>query len=304
MSLEAYEAHGLEDHAEVLASTRSRYEAAERGPVTVDPKSRPAERINALGQMTTGVAHDLRNVLAVIGSGLRLAVDHAQDPDRLGACLEAAHDGVARGLTMVNRLLSFANCNETGAGRHDVNALLRDLEIFLGFAAGPGIKVSLLLTANGAECLVDPPQFNAAILNLVVNARDAMPCGGTIAVVTSDVLEQAPGGRGDLPMVRISVQDQGSGMSTHVASRVFEPFFTTKGEGGTGLGVPQVCAFTKMAGGHVRIDSVVGKGTVFDLFIPAIGRGARRSADPCQHPGPWTHEDGARGGRAMIGLAK
>lgn len=259
-----------------------------------------AQRITALGEMTTGIAHDFRNILGVIESGLRMAEDSGDDAAKRSACLAAAHDGVARGLRMTARLLAFANRQERPPGPQNLNALLRNLEQFLKYGAGPGIRIILRLAPDLPACLIDPPQFNAAILNLVVNARDAMPGGGEIDIGTVPVVRALPSdpGADHETFVRVRVQDTGQGMPLEVMRRIFDPYFTTKGESGTGLGVPQVCAFVKTAGGFVSIDSRVGEGTSFDLFFPARSDRAPASASLWRQLDRWANEGGAPGDAA------
>jgi signal transduction histidine kinase len=213
--------------------------------------------------MTGGIAHDFRNVLSVIGSGLNVAERHSGDPAKVDTALAAMREGIERGMKMTSRLLAFAKQQELETGLEDLNALLAKLKPFLKYSAGPGIRVIFDLVPGLPKCLVDPPQFNSAILNLVVNARDAMPAGGVLRISTSVITRQV-----HKTYVCVRVRDNGTGMSPEVVKRVFDPYFTTKGDSGTGLGVPQVHAMMRQVGGYVTVDSVVGKGTSFDLFFP------------------------------------
>jgi signal transduction histidine kinase len=153
----------------------------------------------------------------------------------------------------------------------NLNECLKKLELFLQSGVGPEIRIVLQLAPDISRCLIDQAQFNAAVLNLVVNARDALPTGGIIDISTerwaiNTVTADAP-----LPglYVRVQVKDNGQGMSPEVARRVFDPFFTTKGERGTGLGLPQVSAFMRLINGHVSIASELGVGTTVSLFFPS-----------------------------------
>ena len=279
-----------DDHAVACAEPDISSKPSERSAGAV-------QRITALGEMATGIAHDFRNILCVIESGLRLAEDCQDDAEKRSSCLAAAHDGVARGLRMTSRLLAFTKRQELTPGPQNVNDLLRDLEMFLKYGAGPCVRLVLRLSPDLPACLIDPPQFNAAILNLVVNARDAMPEGGEIVIDTAAVVGAPPAGRGadhDL-FVRVRVEDTGEGMPLEVTRRIFDPYFTTKGETGTGLGVPQVCAFMKAAGGYLRIDSRVGEGTAFDLFFPACDQHAQAFAGLWRQLDRWVNEGGATG---------
>ena len=166
--------------------------------------------------------------------------------------------------------------------------MLGKLKLFLKYGAGPGIQVTLDLAPDLPKCLVDPPQFNAAILNLVVNARDAMPGGGTIKIGTALIAEDDR-----VKFVRLRVRDDGLGMPPEVTERIFDPYFTTKGESGTGLGVPQVNALMKQIGGYVTVDSSVGNGTAFDLFFPAHDGQLPLTADAWRQLDRWADEGGA-----------
>jgi signal transduction histidine kinase len=240
--------------------------------------------------MTKGIAHDFRNILCIVASGLRLAERNAGSPEKLKSALLAIQQGVERGGRMTSRLLSFAGQQELIADPEDVNTLLRKLEAFLKYGAGSGIRIDLPLGADLPTCLVDPPRFNAAILNLVVNARDAMPDGGVIRISTAAVRGTDHGRPRDY--VRVRVRDHGVGMSPDVLERIFDPYFTTKGDGGTGLGVPQVQALMEEADGFVRVESIVGQGTSFDLFFPVPDE-RPPAADAWRELDQWANEGGA-----------
>jgi signal transduction histidine kinase len=240
------------------------------------------QRLLVLGETTEGIAHDFRNILTVIDSSLRLAEHRNDAPEQLRSCMAGAREGIARGFTLTSQLLTFAKQREIEARVCDVNALLRELELFLRYGAGSAIRVLTQLSPDIPNCIIGPSQFAAAILNLVLNARDAMPSGGTVYISTVGLKMKissspyiAPGS-----YVRIRVRDEGLGMSHEVIERVFEPFFTTKGVNGTGLGIPQVCAFMRHFGGDVCIASNPGHGTTVDLFLPAVN-----SACPPDHVG-------------------
>ena len=228
--------------------------------------ARAAEKITALGEMTRGIAHDFRNVLCLLSSGLNIAEASAADAAKLELAFAAMKQGLGRGLKVTNRLLDFARQQELKPGTDDINSLLAGLKTFLGYGAGPGIRVILDLAPGLPRCLVDPPQLNAAILNLIVNARDAMSDGGVIRISTALARDDR---RDPSDYVRVRVCDNGAGMPPDVLARIFDPYFTTKGDRGTGLGVPQVQAMMRQANGYVTVQSTVGEGTSFDLFFPA-----------------------------------
>ena len=254
---------------------------------------RATENINALGEMTRGIAHDFRNVLCMLASGLRIADASSEDPARLRLALAAMQEGVARGLKVTDRLLAFARQQALKPGAEDVNALLAGLKIFLTYGAGPGIRVMFDLAPGLPRCLVDPPQLNAAVLNLIVNARDAMPDGGVIRISTRTTSRRLAGRQRDC--VRVRVRDNGAGMPAAVLDRIFDPFFTTKGDSGTGLGVPQVHALMQQVGGSVSVHSKVGKGTTFDLFFPVEELPSSEAPDSWRQLDRWADEGGAIG---------
>ena len=265
---------------------------ASRAAEPTERSVRAAERIGALGEMTRGIAHDFRNILCMLSSGLHIAEANKDDQAKLSLALAAMREGVERGTKMTNRLLGFARQHQLKTASEDLNTLLGALKVFLGYGAGPGIRIVLNLAPDLPKCLVDPPQLNAAILNLVVNARDAMPEGGTVRISTAAVAHGAHRGEAG-HYVRVRVRDNGIGMPPDVIARIFDPYFTTKGDGGTGLGVPQVQEWMRQLGGYVTVQSRVGKGTAFDLYfpvhedLPAVGPDTLRQLDR------WADEGGA-----------
>ncbi len=244
--------------------------------VSAAQRERATQRLASLGEMTGGIVHDIRNILAVIESGLRLAEKHSEEPKKASVFIAGVHDGIDRGLKLTSQLLTFARQRKFEAREEDANELLRQLELLLRYGAGPEIHIMFDLAPDIPNCLLDPSQFNAAILNLVVNARDAMPNGGELQISTER--RQVETSTQDLPVpgiyVRVRVKDCGEGMPPETLMRIFDPFFTTKGERGTGLGLPQVCAFMRLIGGYVNVVSECEKGTIVDLLFPtAASRG-------------------------------
>lgn len=235
-------------------------------------RERATNRLAAVGEMTRGIAHDFRNLLAVIESGLRLAEMSADEPDKARSYIAAARDGLDRGIELTSQLLAFAKHQELNAHAGNPNEFLRIFQPFLRYGAGPDVRVKLDLGSNIPDCLIDPALFDAAVLNLVVNARDAMPDGGEVRIVT-ERLERKTATPDSLEpgiYARVCVEDKGHGMPEEVLRRVFDPFFTTKGETGTGIGLAQVRAYTRMVGGYVRISSEPGLGTTVSLLFPSI----------------------------------
>jgi signal transduction histidine kinase len=253
------------------------------------------QRIAALGEMTAGLAHDFRNILAIIDSGVSLAERYRNDPAKMEAALSAVHDGIRRGIRLTTQLMAFTRPERPVAQTVSINDLLVGLEDFLRCGAGPGVQLILDLAPALPDCRVDQTQFNAAILNLVINARDAMPHGGRIEIETK-LIQQADECATQLPgrCVRVRISDQGCGMAPEVARHVFNPYFTTKGKAGTGLGVPQVAAFMRSTGGVVRARTKVGVGTSFDLLFPSADcRGSPE--DLWRQLDRWVNEGGNPG---------
>jgi signal transduction histidine kinase len=245
---------------------------------TSELSARAVQRLSVLGEMTGGIAHDFRNILAIIESGLGLAERCSEQPEKMRVYIAAAREGIRRGVKLTSQLLTFAKQRELKARAGDANELLKNLEMFLKYGAGPRVRILLKLAPDIPKCLIDPPQFEAAVLNLVVNARDAMPNGGEVEISTERcVVKQA---LSSLPIpgtyVQVRIKDNGQGMPEEVLRQVFDPFFTTKGEKGTGLGLPHVLAFMQLIGGSVKVASEVGTGTTFDLLFPSVeGEGHR-----------------------------
>jgi signal transduction histidine kinase len=248
------------------------------------------ERIAALGEMARGIAHDFGNVLAVIESGLRLAEGSLDRPREVHTYLAGIREGIERGRRLTSRLLGFARPGEIDAQPGDANALIERMTPFLKYAVGPGIRIVLRLADRVPICRIEPSRFTAAMLNLVVNARDAMPDGGEIEIRTA--AHAAGSGTDRCVCLLVSVTDSGLGMSDETAGRVFDTWFTTKGESGTGLGLPQVRHFAESSGGRVRVSSQVGIGTRVDLLFPAAGRRDGLPADLWRQLDRWTNEGG------------
>ena len=237
-----------------------------------EQRARATQRLAALGEMAGGIAHDFRNLLAIIESGLGLAEKSLEQPEKVRVYIAAARQEIDRGVKLTSQLLAFAKRQELEARPGDVNKLLRNLELLLKYSAGPGIRIELELASDIPNCLIDPPQFDAAVLNLVVNARDAMPHGGEVRISTERWVAETAVSGSPAPgaYVRVCVKDSGQGIPAEVVRKVFDPFFTTKGDKGNGLGLPHVYAFMRRVGGHVSVTSEWGKGTTVDLLFPSI----------------------------------
>lgn len=255
--------------------------------IVAEEHAHATQRLAAIGEMTGGIAHDFRNLLAAIESGLALAEKNWERPEKAVTYIAGARKGIDRGLKLTSQLLSFAKQQKIDARAEDVNQLLKALELFLRYSAGPRVRIAFGLGTDIPKCLINSTQFDAAVLNLVVNARDAMPDGGDIQITTG--LRHIRASTAGLPApgsyVRVRVKDSGDGIPDDVMKRMLDPFFTTKGDKGTGLGLPQVSAFMRRIGGHVILSSESGSGTTVDLLFPSPGPGAAltSSAFACDH---------------------
>ena len=232
-----------------------------------------AQRMEAVGRLTGGVAHDFNNLLTVVIGALDMMLKSPHDAARQKKMGEAALSAARRGERLTHQLLAFSRRQALRPEATDLNALIRESEPLLRRAVGEAVEFKLKLKRGGARVSVDPAQFEAALLNLVVNARDALGDSGRVSVETrsctvapGEIPELAPG-----PYICIGVSDTGSGMSREVMERVFEPFFTTKPVGkGTGLGLSQVYGFARQSGGGVRVTSEPGEGTEVRLYLPPL----------------------------------
>jgi signal transduction histidine kinase len=229
---------------------------------------RQVQRMEAVGQLTGGIAHDFNNLLMAIESNadraLRLA-GSAADP-RIAKALENVLVGAGRASRLTNQLLAFARQQPLDPKPHDVNALIDATLTLTRDALGADITVTTVPGRGLPNVLIDAAQLETALVNLMINARDAMNGDGDLTITTRAAVLR---GR---PAVDLLVSDTGSGMDEDTRSRAFEPFFTTKPVGkGTGLGLSQVYGFVEQSGGHVRIDSQPGRGTTVCLTLPAAG---------------------------------
>ena len=248
-----------------------------------------AQKMEAVGQLTGGVAHDFNNLLSVLANGLQVL--SAQSRTHLDArVLEMMQRAVDRGASLTQQLLAFARQQPLKSERSNLNAIISDFEPMLR-AAAESIRMEFTLNSQRPMVILDGARFEAALLNLVVNARDAMPDGGVITIGTEDAeLEAgAVGGLDAGAFIKVSVTDSGTGMPPEVAARAFEPFFTTKEVGkGTGLGLSQVYGFIKQSGGEVLIKSSGEKGTTIDIYLPALMGGAESVNDSASRPAAET----------------
>ncbi len=245
----------------------------------MEDRLRQADRMQALGTMAGGVAHDFNNLLTAVLGSLELAQRAAGEDARLVRLIETAIAGAERGAALTQRLLSFSRQRDTVQQAVDVNALVQAMDDLLARSIDrPQVRIEQQLQPDLPAALVDPAQLELALLNLCINARDAMDGTGTITLGTRWLVDGEEDGHvlrvGALPSggtVAVSVSDTGSGMDEEVVTRIFEPFFTTKEIGrGTGLGLSMVYGFMRQTGGAVRVRTAPGAGTSFQLCLPAM----------------------------------
>ncbi|WP_363796838.1 ATP-binding protein [Lysobacter firmicutimachus] len=232
-----------------------------------------SQRLDAVGQLTGGIAHDFNNLLTVMSGSLQLLELEYEHTPEAGELIASALRSVGRGAELTGKLLAFARRQRLSPRAVDAPALLRDVESMLKRTLGESVRLYLHCADDLPPAYADPAQLDAALVNLALNARDAMPRGGEIAIEAREHRVEADAAGADLApgrYVRISVADTGRGMAPETLARAMEPFFTTKESGrGSGLGLSMVYGFAKQSGGHLRIDSALGYGTRVDLYLPA-----------------------------------
>jgi len=234
-----------------------------------------AQKMEAVGQLTGGLAHDFNNMLTGIVGSLdlmkqRLAQGRINELERY---ITAAQGAASRAATLTHRLLAFSRQQTLEPKAIDANRLVSNMEELVRRTVGPSIEIETVLAAGLWPCFCDPNQLENAILNLCINARDAMPDGGRVTIETANTwVDHGAAIERDMPRgqyVAICVTDTGTGMPPEVAARAFDPFFTTKPAGkGTGLGLSMIYGFAKQSNGQVRIYSEIGQGTTVKIYLP------------------------------------
>ena len=243
-----------------------------------DVQLRQSQKMEAVGQLTGGIAHDLNNILTVITGTIEILAEAVADRPELATIAKMIDDAAARGGDLTQRLLAFARKQPLQPREVDVNSLVIEASNLLRPTLGEQVEVQIMLSGDTARALIDPSQLTNAILNLALNARDAMPDGGKLTIETSNVIldDSYAGIHSEVtagPYVLIAVTDSGHGIPAGILENVFEPFFTTKDVGkGSGLGLSMVYGFVKQSNGHIKIYSEAGLGTTVRIYLPqAIG---------------------------------
>jgi signal transduction histidine kinase len=258
---------GLRRSAEAMVQRFQEIEATES-------QVRQAQKMEAIGQLTGGVAHDFNNILTVITGTIEILGEAVKDRPHLTQITNMMSAATARGADLTRHLLAFARRQPLQPRSVDVNALVIEAARLLRPTLGEQIEIESMLAHDSAPALIDPSQLSTAILNLALNARDAMPDGGKLTLETKNVVldENYAAMSSEVSAgnyIMIAVSDSGKGIPTSLLEKVFEPFYTTKDIGkGSGLGLSMVYGFVKQSNGHIRIYSEEGHGTTVKLYLP------------------------------------
>lgn len=269
------------------------YKAREAELLRTQEALRQSQKMEAIGQLTGGIAHDFNNMLAIVIGGIDIATRRLKRGEA-GAeqMLDGAREGAARAATLTQRLLAFSRQSPLSPERLNINDIVASMSDLLRRTLGEPVAFETVLAGGLWRCSIDRAGLESAIINLALNARDAMPSGGKLTIETSNMfldelyasreLGVAPG-----QYVMVAVTDVGQGMTPDVIEKAFDPFFTTKPVGkGTGLGLSMVYGFAKQSGGHVRIYSEPGRGTTVKIYLPRYFGSAEEEIVGAQAPAP------------------
>jgi PAS domain S-box-containing protein len=264
--------------------------------IKLEQQLRQSQKLDAIGQLTGGIAHDFNNVLSVITGTIDILTDGVADKPDLAEIAKLISEAADRGAQLTSHLLAFARKQPLQPRTTDIKQVLTETANLLRPTLGEQVEVAWRVKEDAWPAMVDPAQLVTAILNLAVNARDAMPEGGRLTIETANIFleedycsahsEVEPG-----PYVMVAVSDTGPGIPEAIRDKVFEPFFTTKEVGkGTGLGLSMIYGFVKQSGGHITLYSEEGLGTTFKIYLPRAG--GPLSADAAAAPAPQIHGSG------------
>jgi PAS domain S-box-containing protein len=254
--------------------------------IAAEDQLRQAQKMEAIGQLTGGVAHDFNNVLTVITGTIEILAEEVSAKPTLAAIVKLISEAADRGAELTAHLLAFARKQPLRPREVDVNRLVVDSAKLMRPTLGEHIEIRSTLMEQVWTASVDPGQLSSALLNLAINARDAMPDGGKLVLETKNVTfdEEYAAANGDVQpgkYVMVAVSDTGVGIPAAIIDRVFEPFFSTKEVGkGSGLGLSMVYGFVKQSGGHIKVYSEEGHGTTFRLYLPRTDAPAVQLAEP------------------------
>ena len=252
----------------------------------LEQQLRQSQKMDAIGQLTGGVAHDFNNVLAVVTGTIDILAAGVADRPELATIAKLISEAADRGAELTARLLAFARRQPLHPRETDIGKAAMEAAVLLRPTMGDQLEIEWQLSKSAWPALVDPAQLITAILNLAVNARDAMPDGGKLTIETGNAIldEDYANAHSEVragEYVMVAVSDTGPGIPPAIREKVFEPFFTTKDVGkGTGLGLSMVYGFVKQSGGHIKLYSEVGHGTTFKIYLPRAGDRAGDITDP------------------------
>jgi len=261
------------DHMKALVEEKDRLLEEK---IVADVQLRQAQKMEAVGQLTGGIAHDLNNILTVITGTIEILAEAVADRPALAAIARLIDEAATRGGDLTQRLLAFARKQPLQPQEVDVNSLVIEAARMLRPTLGERVEVLMALAGDTSRALIDPSQLTNAILNLSLNARDAMPDGGKLIIETCNVVldDNYASANADVTAgnyVMIAVTDSGHGIPADILNNVFEPFFTTKDvDKGSGLGLSMVYGFVKQSSGHIKIYSEEGHGTTVRIYLPQV----------------------------------
>jgi PAS domain S-box-containing protein len=258
-----------------------------------------SQKMEAIGRLTGGVAHDFNNLLMAITGSLELLRKRVPDDPRLIRLIDNALQGAQRGASLTQRMLAFARRSELRPDLVDVAQLVGNMTDLLARSLGPTIEIETCSVGPASRVLIDSNQLELAILNLAVNAKDAMPDGGKLEIIAGEATVAPPPPLPPGRYVTLTLRDTGTGMDGDTLEHATEPFFTTKGVGkGTGLGLAMVRGLTEQSGGTLTIDSELGKGATITLWLPAAQGDATGAAELT--PAPEIVADNAKAMKILV----
>jgi PAS domain S-box-containing protein len=260
-----------------------------------------SQKMEAVGRLTGGVAHDFNNLLTVIRASVDMLRRFDLPPEKRERYLAAIADTADRGALLTRQLLAFSRREPLQTERFDVADRIRGLRQIIATTVGSQVSFTIDVDTDTGVVDADPAQFETAILNMVINARDAMPGGGNLTITSRQNERGPPDGPDQMaqaPCVAVTVADDGTGIEPEQLDRIFEPFFTTKEAGkGTGLGLSQVYGFARQSEGDIRVESTVGVGTAFTLYLPLADKADAMKCSPASEPGA---AQVMKGGRILV----